>query len=399
LSTAPGEESSSRSLPDWPPPRILLVEDIEADAELIFRELSRAGIACAGRRVQTEAALRDALRVFLPDIVLSDHSLPGFGARETLHVVQAERPGTPVLVVTGSLDEETAAEYIMAGASDYIVKHRLFRLGGAVKRALALKRAQDEAAQSVAALRDLEEQHRQSHKMEALGRLAGGVAHDFNNLLTVIAVSCDLALEDLPGDAKIRSDLLAIRDAGVSAAKLTRQLLAFSRQQAIAPQHLDLNALITNMALMLRRLLGGLVTVEFVPTPGLGLVWADRGQVEQVVMNLAVNARDAMPRGGLLILAARDVEVDPVHAAAAGVQPGTYVELAVTDTGTGIDPDTKAHLFEPFFTTKPKGKGTGLGLATVYGIVQQAGGFIQVDSEPAKGATFRVYLPQERRHQ
>jgi two-component system, cell cycle sensor histidine kinase and response regulator CckA len=386
----PGEESSSR--PELL--RVLLVEDLEDDAQLILRELKREGLSVESRRVASEAALRDAMNTFAPDIVLADHALPGFGAQVALRLVRTQWPGVPVIVVTGSVDEETAAEYIMAGAVDYIVKQRLFRLGGAVRRALALRQAQRDARAATAALRELEEQHRQAQKMEAIGRLASGVAHDFNNLLTVIGSCCEMVLEDVPVDSRIRPDLLEIREAVARATKLTRQLLAFSRRQAVTPQRVDLNAVIDTMAGMLRRLLGGSVTVSFTASPGLGLVWADPGRVEQVVMNLAVNARDAMPRGGQLTLAAQDVEVERTHAGAAGVQPGPYVMLAVTDTGTGMDAATRAHLFEPFFTTKPKDKGTGLGLATVYGIVHQAGGFIQVESEVGKGSTFRVYWPR-----
>jgi two-component system, cell cycle sensor histidine kinase and response regulator CckA len=377
-------------------PRILLVEDVDADAELIVRELRRAGLTFTSERVQSEAALRQALEQFGPDIVLSDHSLPSFNAWDALRVVQRERPHAPVIIVTGSLDEETAAEYIKAGAIDYVVKHRLFRLGSAVRRALALQRAQTDAARAEAALRKLEDERRQAQKMEAIGRLASGVAHDFNNVLAVITTCCDLALAELAPDAPPRRDLLEIQDAAARATQLTRQLLAFSRQQPVTPQRVDLNALVDNMTGMLHRLLGGTVTASFVPAPApaLGAVWADPGQLEQVVMNLAVNARDAMPHGGQLTLETREVEVGASHAAVHGAQPGRYVVLTVTDTGTGMDADTRAHLFEPFFTTKPKGKGTGLGLATVYGIVQQAGGFIQVESEPGRGSTFRIFLPR-----
>ncbi|HXI32504.1 MAG TPA: ATP-binding protein [Gemmatimonadales bacterium] len=378
-----------------PPCRILLVEDAPADAELILRELRGAGLLCEAKRVETEAALRAGLAEFAPDVVLADHTLPGFGASDALRVIRGERPGTPVIIVTGSLDEETAAEYILAGAVDYVVKHRLFRLPAAVRRAFAWRRAEAAATRTALALRELEEQHRQAQKMEAIGRLASGVAHDFNNLLTVINSCCSFALEEAPEGAKIRADLLEIREASDRAAKLTQQLLAFSRQRPLAAQRVDVAVLVNNMAGMLHRLLGGAVTVTFTAAPALGAVWADPGQLEQVVMNLAVNARDAMPQGGRLTFAASNVVVDETHAAAHAVQPGPFVLLAVTDTGTGMDATTKERLFEPFFTTKEKGKGTGLGLATVYGVVQQTGGFVQVESELGKGSTFRVYLPRQ----
>ncbi|HXH63025.1 MAG TPA: response regulator, partial [Gemmatimonadales bacterium] len=263
------------------PHRILLVEDVESDAELIARELHRAGLHCVIRRVQTEPALRSALAEFVPELVFTDHALPGYSARDALRLVRSLRPGTPVIIVTGSLDEETAAEYALAGAVDYVIKSRLFRLGPSVRRALALRRAEADATRAAAALRDLEEQHRQVQKMEAIGRLASGVAHDFNNMLTVITTCCAFALEALPDDSKVRADLLEIRDTAARAATLTKQLLSFSRQQPVAPQRVDLRALVENLSGMLRRLLGGGVTVTFTAPPELGAVWADPGQIEQ----------------------------------------------------------------------------------------------------------------------
>ena len=503
--------------------RILIVEDAVPDAELMTRELRRAGLVFTSQRVQDEAALRNALRAFVPHIVLSDHSLPQFTALDALRVVRAEAANTPVIIVTGSLDEETAAEYIQVGATDYVVKHRLQRLGSAVRRALALRDALEDAARAEAArtrsehrfrrlveystdvitlldangyigystqalkptlgyeqgeltgsdvfelvhpddraraqalfqrlldtsppsvhgefrvrhkdgtwrnldavaanhlgdpvveavvvnyrdvtdrrrteaaLRELEERQRQAQKLEAIGRLASGVAHDFNNVLTVITTCCEFLLEGLPADAAVRSDAVEIRQAAARAAKLTRQLLAFSRQQPVVRQRVDLNVLVSDMTGMLQRLLGGRVRASFVATPGPACVWADAGQLEQVVMNLAVNARDAMPNGGTLTLATHAVAVDACQAAAHGAQAGAYVLLSVRDTGSGMDETTKRHLFEPFFTTKAKGQGTGLGLATVYGVVQQAAGFIEVQSEIGKGSTFRVHFPRDAR--
>jgi PAS domain S-box-containing protein len=450
--------------------------------------------------------------------VLSDHSLPQLTGHDALRLVQRECPRTPVIIVTGTLDEETAAEYIKAGAVDYVVKDRLFRLAGAVERALALRRAREDLVRSEAirargeqrfrklveyssdvitlldgagkilystqaqkptlgydpgelvghnvfdlvhpddraraqalfvsvlapgvavardairvrhksgtwrdleiaavnhlddaiveavvvtyhdvtdrkraeaSLRELEEQHRQAQKMEAIGRLASGVAHDFNNLLTAILGSAELLLEELPADHPGRVEAKETREAALRAADLTRQLLAFSRQQVLAPQVLDLNDVVTNVEKMLRRLIGEDVELRTAQAPDIGAVRADPGQLEQVLINLAVNARDAMPRGGRLTIETANADLDDGYAA--GVAPGRYVMFAVSDTGTGMDPETQTRLFEPFFTTKEKGKGTGLGLATVYGIVKQSGGYVSVYSEPGHGTSLKVYLPR-----
>jgi len=252
----------------------------------------------------------------------------------------------------------------------------------------------------ITALRDvterrlLEDQFRQAQKMEAVGRLAGGIAHDFNNLLTVITSYSELLLLDLREDDPLRGNVVEVRKAAITAATLTRQLLAFSRQQVLELRVLDLNDIVTGARKMLQRLIGEDVELVTVLAPGAWRVRADAGQVEQVIMNLAVNARDAMPNGGTLTLETANVEFDEEYLREHfGAKPGRYVMLAVSDTGVGMSEKTKSRIFEPFFTTKEAGKGTGLGLATVYGIVKQSRGFIWVYSEEDRGSTFKIYLP------
>jgi PAS domain S-box-containing protein len=245
--------------------------------------------------------------------------------------------------------------------------------------------------------KQLEEQFRQAQKMEAVGRLAGGVAHDFNNALTAIIGFSDVALGSLLHGDPLREIIDQVKKAGERASHLTRQLLTFSRKQVVVPVVLDLNAVLAEMQKMLGRLLGEDIDLAIVPGANLWHVTADAGQVEQVIMNLAVNARDAMPAGGRITIQTHNAELDREYSRThPQVAPGDYVLLAVTDTGCGMDAATKARIFEPFFTTKGPERGTGLGLATVYGIIKQSGGHIDVSSEPGLGTSFKIYLPRER---
>jgi signal transduction histidine kinase len=241
----------------------------------------------------------------------------------------------------------------------------------------------------------LEIQYQQAQKMEAIGRLAGGIAHDFNNLLTVILGFCELLLAGFEPEDPRQADIMEIQLAGARAAGLTRQLLAFSRMEIIEPRLLDLNVIVSDLRVMLARVIGEDVTIVLDLAPALARMKADRGQIEQIILNLALNARHAMPKGGTLTIETTDVDLMERDAEnRIGVKPGSYVVLAVHDTGTGMTPDVQARVFEPFFTTKEPGKGTGLGLATVHGITTQSGGGATVHSEIGKGTTFTLYFPR-----
>jgi signal transduction histidine kinase/CheY-like chemotaxis protein len=300
-------------------------------------------------------------------------------------------------LVTGAI----GAIALMLSIGSFVWRHvRLERLVG--ERTIALAEAntllRTELADRHRMEQDrarLEGQLHQAQKLEAVGRLAGGIAHDFNNLLTVINGFAELALDDPTTSPSARSSLDEIGKAAQRASALTRQVLAFSRQQVVEPKPLDLNAVVADIERMLSRLIGEDVALAFDPAPGLWLVLADRGQIEQALVNLAVNARDAMPDGGQLSIQTANVQLDDDFTRAhAGTRTGPHVRLTVTDSGVGMDPDTRARIFEPFFTTKAKDKGTGLGLATVYGLVAQSSGHIWVESEPGRGTTFTIYLPR-----
>jgi two-component system, cell cycle sensor histidine kinase and response regulator CckA len=251
----------------------------------------------------------------------------------------------------------------------------------------------DGVISDISVRKQLEEQLRHSQKLEAVGRLAGGVAHDFNNLLTAILGYSELALNGLERGSELHQEIEEIKIAGERASSLTRQLLAFSRKQILDPKILDLNSVVSDVEMLLRRLIGEDILLTTILAPGVKPIRADRGQIEQVIVNLAVNARDAMPGGGRLTVETGDVELDETYVRGpARVPQGHYVMLVVSDTGTGMSREVQSHIFEPFFTTKEPGKGTGLGLATVYGIVKQSGGHIWVYSEPDKGTAFKIYL-------
>ena len=489
--------------------RVLLLEDDANDGQLIAHELGRLTPPPQIERVTGEASFLAALKDFAPDVILSDHNLPAFDGRRALAKTRAILPDIPFILVTGSLNEETAVSYLKAGATDYILKDRLVRLGPAILEALerarerqALRRHErlvreiidanpslifvkdwegrfvlvnqataeiygttvdglvgktdadfNPNAEEVAHfLRDdrevmasgrpkfvpeepvtnphtkqtrwfqtiklplrlpgeeavtmlgvateiterklLEEQLLQSQKMEAVGQLAGGVAHDFNNILTAIVGYSDLLAAELGDNAQQREDIEEIRKAARRAAALTRQLLSFSRKQVLEPRIVDVNGVVLNLDKMLRSLMSENIELATQLAEDLDAARVDPNQLEQVIMNLAINARDAMPDGGTVTIETANATLGEDYAAKhVSVIPGDYVMLAVTDTGCGMTEATKARIFEPFFTTKPAGRGTGLGLSTVYGIVKQSGGNIWLYSEPNKGTTFKIYLP------
>ncbi len=287
------------------------------------------------------------------------------------------------------------------GLADFCDIHHVLKTGKSIEVDMAVhwieyagKKAALVVPQDGTRRQQLEEQLRQAQKMEAVGMLAGGIAHDFNNLITIINGYSQMVLGNLSANDENRSSVEQIMKAGERAAELTRQLLTFSRRQVARPKALDLNTVVTGTAVMLRRLIGEHIELRFVEGSNLGRVHADPGQLEHVILNLAVNSRDAMPNGGTLILETQNVEMEePYVGPNIKMRPGRYVMLAVTDTGSGMDAQTRSHLFEPFFTTKAQGHGTGLGLSTAYGIVKQSNGEIVIYSEPDQGTCVKIYFP------
>ncbi|MBI3269099.1 MAG: response regulator [Planctomycetes bacterium] len=372
--------------------RVLIVEDCEDDELLLLRELKRRGFAVCSVRVETREALARALEDAEWDVVISDYIMPRLDGLTALRLVKATHPDLPFLLVSGTIGEEVAVEAMRAGAHDYIMKGNLARLGVAVEREV---RERTERRKTQEHLHRAERELRHLQKMETLGQLAGSIAHDFNNLLGIIRGFGDFAFRALEPDHPARADLEEMQKAARQAAGLTSQLLVFSRKQVLNAVLLDLNEVLQGMDRMLRSLVGQKIALSLELYQGLPLVKADRGQFEQVVLNLAVNARDALQLGGKLSFTTAPATLDAAYVSRhVDVVPGEYALLTVSDTGCGMGPEVLARLFEPFFTTKEAGKGTGLGLSTVYGIVKQSGGHITVESERGRGTTFRLYLPR-----
>ncbi len=365
--------------------RLLLIDDNPDDRALVVRALDGDLPGLVVTQVSDRDAFERALADGAFDIVITDFALRWSDGLEVLRAVRARGPELPVVMFTGTGSQEIAVEAMKSGLTDYVVKSptHFARLPFVVRAALDQERQRQ-------MLRATEELLRHAQKMEALGRLAGGIAHDFNNLLGAIRGHVELLVADLPSTGPAHASALEVMEVTDRATALARQLLRFSRREPTTPALLDLAAVVEGFKPLLRRLLGDQIRLVVDAAPG-SFVVADRGQLDQVLMNLAVNARDAMPMGGLFeIVIEHAAEPD---AACDGAPDGGCVRLSVRDTGTGMDDETQSHIFEPFFTTKPEGMGTGLGLATVYGIVAAAGGSIRVESAPGTGTRFEILWP------
>jgi two-component system cell cycle sensor histidine kinase/response regulator CckA len=367
--------------------KILHLEDDPRDRELVRETLEAEGIRCEVECVDTREAFIEALDRVRPDLILADYKLPSFDGLSALEIAKVRLPEVPLIIVSGIMGEDPAIEALRNGATDYVLKHRMARLGGAVLR--AMREVDGRAEKAV-----LQKQLQSAQRMEAVGLVTGGIAHDFNNALTGIIGFSELLKIELEGKEKATRDLDEIRRCAERASVLTRQLLTFARRQAMDPVRLDLNAVAGEAMRLLRKLVGERVEIDEVLAETLPAVKADQGLIEQVLMNLCINSRDAMPGGGRIVVETSSVVLGPGDLAAnPEAPPGPYAVLSITDTGSGMDEEVRRRAFEPFFTTKSPDKGTGLGLSVVYGIVKQHGGFINLYSEPGKGTTFRVYLP------
>ncbi|RVU17248.1 response regulator [Methylobacterium oryzihabitans] len=407
------------------PLHILLLEDSDLDAELLGAVLDDAGLVHRIDRVMTRDAFAAAARTCGHDLVLADYVLPTFDGLAALALARDLCPATPFVFVSGTLGEDVAVEALKGGATDYVTKQRLDRLPRVIARALAEARAHAERRSAEGALREVnetlearvaertralaeanaelkrqieerervEEALRQAQRLEAVGQLTSGVAHDFNNLLTVIAGNIEF-LERVVPDDRSRRRLDMMRGAAERGARLTAQLLAFSRRQRLEPKPVQLNQTVASMRDLLQSSIGGAVRIEMTLQPDLWSALVDATQIELIILNLAINARDAMAVGGCLTIETANVHLTAPPARPEEPAAGDYVMVAVSDTGTGIRPEVLARVFEPFFTTKEVGKGSGLGLAQVFGFAKQSGGGVRIDTVVGEGTSVKVYLPR-----
>ena len=369
------------------PLKILHLEDDPLDRELVRETVEAEGIRCDIECVDTRNAFIEALDRGRPDLILADYKLPSFDGLSAMEIAKEKVPGVPFIIVSGVMGEDPAIEALRNGATDYVLKHRMARLGPAVLRAMEEVDGRTEKAA-------LQKQLVAAQRMETVAMVAGGIAHDFNNALTGIIGFSELLKVELEGKENALRDLDEIRRSAERASVLTRQLLTFARRQAMDPVMLDLNSVVAEAIRLLRKVVGARVDIEEALAKTLPAVMADQGQIEQVLMNLCINSRDAMPEGGRIVVETSRVVFGPGDLAAhPEIPPGDYTVLSITDTGSGMDEEVRRRAFDPFFTTKSPDKGTGLGLPVVYGIVKQHKGFVNLFSEPGKGTTIRVYLP------
>ena len=407
------------------PLRILHLEDSDLDAELIEAELETLGQPVVIERVITRDEFASAATARRHDIILADYVLPTFDGVSALGIARQQCPDTPFIFCSGTLGEEVAVEALKNGATDYVTKQRLDRMSRTIVRALAETRAREDKRAAEAALQALnetleariaertrelaeanaalqeqiaerervEEALRLAQRLEAVGQLTSGVAHDFNNLLTVIAGNIEF-LERAVTDERSKRRLDMMRGAAARGANLTAQLLAFSRRQRLEPTPVSLNTTVVSMRDLLQSSIGGAIQIETTLQDGLWPALVDATQIELVILNLAINARDAMAVGGRLTIETANVMVNGIPARPEQPQPGEYVMISVSDTGSGMPQEVLARIFEPFFTTKETGKGSGLGLAQVFGFVKQSGGGLRVDTALGEGTSFKVYLPR-----
>jgi two-component system cell cycle sensor histidine kinase/response regulator CckA len=368
------------------PLRALIVEDSENDCLLLLSMLREGGYIVEHKRVETAATLKAMLDDSW-DVIISDFSMPGFRGTDALAIVRERGLDVPFIFLSGTIGEEMAVSAMKAGAQDYVIKGNDARLLPAIERELREAEAHREKKQ-------VEHRVRQLEKFEALGKLAGGVAHDFNNVIGAIMGWAEIGADRVAEGSQEGKLFRKIGDQARRAAGLTRQLLAYARRQILEPKKINLNQMVKETTGLLEKVIGEQIEVKMALAEDLRVTRADPAQIEQVLMNLCFNARDAMPGGGQLLIETRNLDLDEKYCARhADARPGRWVQLSVSDTGTGMDAATLERIFEPFFTTKEVGKGTGLGLATVFGIMKQHGGFIEVYSEVGTGTAFHAHLP------